>query len=563
MRLFYMKYIIIPILTGIFASVMLQSCDDGYRDKLVQAMQVLEERPDSAYILLKGIDYHSLDNERDKAVYGLAHAHANMYMGRSLVADTMLAQSMRFFKEAHDTASYMDASIAQAKHLRSLERKREAFRLIDSLSSEMPTGIQRMLNQELLGFSFEDKDFGTSLEIIDRQIKLADNEGERLNFEIKKITPLLSLGRSVEAAAFCDSLFSLPHAPEIGSNEWRYMRVNYAAALGESRETAWVAAGILEDIIRRMGDAPASERIEFYIPMVNLYMNAGKLDEAEKYLSMIDETGIDVARQDVVAASYLDFLKIVMDYQKSGTLSLSRINSVAQALRKVSKDLEIKKQERDDALESAYDLSRNNYELTIKHQRMWLIIILVAFVSSVGILSFAYLSHRRRNKLLEAEERIDTLEGLLKSVNNPTTDKKQGLLKKLLLQQLGIIKTFAESPTAQNQDALRKISNIGNSETPIDSLVRWEDLYPVIDELYGGFHENLLNGYPGVFSEREIQIICLIRAGFSTKEISVLIQQSSNSIYVSKTAIRKKLGLQAKEDFMEVLALSFDHLPNA
>ena len=143
----------------------------------------------------------------------------------------MLAQSMRFFKEAHDTASYMDASIAQAKHLRSLERKREAFRLIDSLSSEMPTGIQRMLNQELLGFSFEDKDFGTSLEIIDRQIKLADNEGERLNFEIKKITPLLSLGRSVEAAAFCDSLFSLPHAPEIGSNEWRYMRVNYAAAL--------------------------------------------------------------------------------------------------------------------------------------------------------------------------------------------------------------------------------------------------------------------------------------------------------------------------------------------
>ncbi|MDE7190759.1 MAG: LuxR C-terminal-related transcriptional regulator, partial [Muribaculaceae bacterium] len=197
--------------------------------------------------------------------------------------------------------------------------------------------------------------------------------------------------------------------------------------------------------------------------------------------------------------------------------------------------------------------SRSNYELTIKHQRMWIVIILIVFISAIGIIFFWFLSRKRRNRLMEAEERIDTLEELLKSAANPATDRKQGLLKRLLLQQLGIIKAFAEAPTAQNQDALRKISNIGNSDTPIDSLVKWSDLYPVIDELYKGFHEKLLNKYPGLFSEREIQILCLIKAGFSTKEISVLVQQSSNSIYVSKTAIRKKLGLQAKEDFMEVL----------
>ncbi len=203
----------------------------------------------------------------------------------------------------------------------------------------------------------------------------------------------------------------------------------------------------------------------------------------------------------------------------------------------------MKRQERDDALESAFELSKDNYELTIKHQRIWLIIITIVFVSFLIIVLLWYLLHRRRNKLLEAEERIDTLEELLRSANNPATDKKQGLLKRLLLQQLGIIKTFAEAPTTQNQEALRKISNIGNSDTPIDSLVKWDDLYPVIDELYDGFHENLLNRYPGIFTEREIQIICLIRAGFSTKKISVLLQQTSNSIYVSKTAIRKKLGL--------------------
>ena len=57
-----------------------------------------------------------------------------------------------------------------------------------------------------------------------------------------------------------------------------------------------------------------------------------------------------------------------------------------------------------------------------------------------------------------------------------------------------------------------------------------------------------------MFTEREIQILSLMRAEFSTKEIGVLLQLTSNSIYVAKTAIRKKLGLQQKEDFMVYLS---------
>lgn len=550
-----MKYIA-HVLTVMVAAVLVASCGNGGNEKLQQAMQVLEERPDSAYILLKEIDYNSLGNESEKTDYALAHARANLSMGRSLVTDTMLGKAINFFRQEGDTAGYVDASIAQAKHLRSLEMNREAYSLIDSLSSEMPERIRRELNQVLLGFSFADKDFVKSLEILDRQILLARSENEKLEFEIKKIIPYISLGHSEEAIALCDSLLSLPSIPASGSPQWFNINMNYAAALGGKRETASKAVAIVEDIMRQSGDIPKSRMIEFYITMVNLQMNAGNLAEAEKYIKMIDESGIDIAAQDVVAASYLDFLRIVVDYEKSGALSLTRIGNIAQTLRKVSKNLEAKRQERDEVLESAYDLSRANYELTIRHQRMWIIIILIAFAGSICIIFLWLLLRRRRDRLMEAEERIDTLEELLKSANNPATDKKEGLLKRLLLQQLGIIRTFAESPTSQNQDALRKISNIGNSDTPIDSLVKWDDLYPVIDELYDGFHENLLRKYPEMFSEREIQIICLIRAGFTTKEIGVLIQQSSNSIYVSKTAIRKKLGLQAKENFMEILTAS-------
>ncbi|MDE6073485.1 MAG: LuxR C-terminal-related transcriptional regulator, partial [Muribaculaceae bacterium] len=312
-----------------------------------------------------------------------------------------------------------------------------------------------------------------------------------------------------------------------------------------------------------MEGAPDSKLVEFYLPMVNLQLNAGNTKEAERYLKIIEKHGTDFISSDPVAAYYLELLKIASDYQKTGVLSVYKIANTALLLRNVSNNLETKKKERNLAFEEAYDLSKDNYELTIKQQRMWLTIIIITLSSFIIIMFLWYMSHRRRTRLIEAEERIDTLEGLLKSANNPATDQKQGLLKKLLLQQLGIIRTFAESPTAQNQEALRKISNIGNSDTPLDTLVKWDDLYPVIDELYENFHDNLLKRYPQLFSQREVQIICLIRAGFSTKEIGVLIQQSSNSIYVSKTAIRKKLGVQPKEDFMEALTSSLTNLQKA
>ena len=169
-----------------------------------------------------------------------------------------------------------------------------------------------------------------------------------------------------------------------------------------------------------------------------------------------------------------------------------------------------------------------------------------------------YASHKRRQRLIDAEEKIETLEQLVKSAQNIASDDKQGLLKKHLLQHLGIIKTFAESPTSQNQEALRKISSVGSPDSNGDSLIKWDDFYPIIDELYDNFHKNLISEYPDLFSEREINILCLIQAGFSTKEIGVLVEQTSNSIYVSKTAIRKKLGVGAKEDILVYLTSKFD-----
>ena len=55
-----------------------------------------------------------------------------------------------------------------------------------------------------------------------------------------------------------------------------------------------------------------------------------------------------------------------------------------------------------------------------------------------------------------------------------------------------------------------------------------------------------------MLNERELQLCCLLRANFSTKEISIVTQQSVRTVYQRKTVIRQKLGVEEKGDIAAV-----------
>lgn len=69
-------------------------------------------------------------------------------------------------------------------------------------------------------------------------------------------------------------------------------------------------------------------------------------------------------------------------------------------------------------------------------------------------------------------------------------------------------------------------------------------LYPVIDSLYDNFHARLIERFGHLLGEREVQLCCLLAAGFSTKEISVVTNQSPYTVYQRKSDIRRKLRME-------------------
>ena len=95
---------------------------------------------------------------------------------------------------------------------------------------------------------------------------------------------------------------------------------------------------------------------------------------------------------------------------------------------------------------------------------------------------------------------------------------------------------------------LRKLSSVENGKD--GSLVNWENVYGIVDNLYNGFYSGLHKRHGSVLTDREEQIIALMVAGFSTKEIGVLTEQSSATIYTRKSVIRKKLGAPENGDIV-------------
>ena len=197
-------------------------------------------------------------------------------------------------------------------------------------------------------------------------------------------------------------------------------------------------------------------------------------------------------------------------------------------------------------------------QLTIQQQQMqlWLITIILFIFIFCGIAGL-YI-YRRKQKLLEAQEKIEALNHLLKDAMESTNEEIDSrFFKKILLQQLGFIRLVAAVPTAANQEILKQIANISRNETLTETLLAWNDLYPIIDSIYDNFYSKLIESYGNILIEKEIQLCCLLCANFSTKEIQVVTQQSIPTIYQRKTTIRKKLGIAEKEDIIVFLHQQF------
>lgn len=104
------------------------------------------------------------------------------------------------------------------------------------------------------------------------------------------------------------------------------------------------------------------------------------------------------------------------------------------------------------------------------------------------------------------EERLEALRQLLNESKQSVAEEEKpdsAFFRKVLLQQLGVIRLMATTPTQQNKELLQQMTRITNEDVPVDTLLVWDDLYPIIDAVYDNFHTHLVRFvWMGVWLEK-------------------------------------------------------------
>ena len=522
------------------------SCRGRVADRLDRAEALVGARPDSAAIILADIDYLTLD-EDTRAQYILTKAQAHLLSSRSMVTDSLLPLAVARYTATGDTIRWLKANILYLHYLREMNRADEAIAILDDVIASLPAdSIDRQYELRSMRLQMAMSAGRYSDAIAEAEWLMYHTVFPRARFmhAYFKMGILFLDGRRQQAAAWGDTVMRSDYMTTPDNAAWPEFMGDYAEILDECGQSGR-AIEIVEDILRRNPGFTADAEVGFLASLAKYNANTGNLGAAMAYLDRIDSLDYDNGNVDVNADEYLEFLRNAITFKSTGHL-------YGTPDKKLKNELRLQTRINHDAVSEMNYLSARKMQLTIEKKNIAITALCVCLVLVIVASVLFGMLRRRRARLVEAGERIDTLNEMLRQVREARDDSKNAMLKKMVLQQMGILKTFAAAPTAQSQEALKKISATG-TDGLADRLVDWDTLYTMVDELYDGFHRRLKQNFPGTFTEKETQIICLMKAGFTTKEIGFLTEQSSATIYVRKSAVRKKLSAADGADIIDAI----------
>ena len=548
-------YICIMLL-GIMCFVGCNDCH-GNKKLLAQTDSLLQSRPDSALKLLNSIEKDVGFSEAEWMQFVWNCAQARYRMGMSLAEDSLLPEAIHYYRERKDSSRMLDGYLLEASYYKWMKQEE---RMDEAIENGLDYAIARKDTFWLLLFyrgkaevAYQRNDHSQVIELMEKILQYADKLSVRERSSVFYNLGLnMALINHPSSSDYFERSIDMALAAADTASACHYMR-NYATALANNRE--YVKSNDLLRRVKRLMPA-VGNHVMLQITFAENYLNLHQLDSARYYWNQAwaneQNHGGDKAEGFSVRSALVQ-LKTVLDYTSGTPLDIITFGRFADSVRVEMRDQNSVIEQQ---LETKNNLQRLNYELIIKRQKTRMYSVLVAVLLVGVLLSLSFYIRNRRKRLAEAEERIDTLTRLLEDAQKASDNQEENsdaFFKKLLLQQLGIIRLVANTPTSQNQALLKLISGISNKEIPVEGLLAWADLYPVIDRLYDGFYSRMVERFGQLLSDKEVQICCLLCAGFSTKEIGVVTQQTSATIYVRKTSIRKKINAGEKQDIVECI----------
>ena len=519
--------------------------------EICRAEQLMESNPDSALAILETIDLSDIREDSLKAKFHYLRAYSHLRANRSMIADSLISFAHNYYR-GKDIVKDMRSGLALAWYKFWVGDTPGSIAMLDSLAElhDVPDSLmaQTLRIRVLLGASEYQ---GQQIILLAKRLyQLETDSLRRIEAKYMLMGGYLYAGMVDSALNIETELIDYARRHKLGDWEFQFT-VERAQLLSEAgREDE--SDSLIGEIFRKAGPENGGSDLLHFQYALNA-LNRGDVSSAVSHIAIADSLAYKMrGDDDPYFRTYSNMLHAMVDLKRTGRVKLIQITGHNNRQTERFNRMKASQWESERGA-----LNQQNRALALKAEsRQKTVIILVVSLFALIILGCsAWIIGVRRQRERENEERIEALQKMVDEyratpMRDPgTTDSSA--LRGAMLKQLGIIKMVAETPTEQNREMLRKISAI-DGETN-GELVDWGKVFEMIDSLYSGFYSKLHCQYGEQLTPKEEQIIVLMVAGFSTKEISVITGQTTSTIYVRKSSIRKKLGGPEKEDIVEFL----------
>lgn len=534
--------------------VALASCSEGpgRQDKEVDRAEVLMEADaDSALAVLEAIDPSDLKVDSLKAKFHYLKAFGHMKRNRSMIEDSLITFAHKYYR-GKDIVKDIRSGIALAFYKFWVGDTPGSIAMLDSLT-KLPNVPDSLMTEVLrirvlLGTSEYQ---GRQIIPLAKRLHILENDTLRkMEAKYMLLAGYEYAGETDSALYLVNELIDYARSRHWGDKQFLFM-VEQAQLLTESGHDG-ESDRLIDEIFSKAGhDNGATDMLHFQYAINAL--NRGDVQRARQHLAIADSLASGLrGDDDAYFRSYSNLLHAMIDFKQTGRIKLVHINGLNNRQNERFNRMKASQWESERGA-----LHQQNRALALKaeseHKTVIILIISFAALLILGASSWIIITRRQRER--DNEERIEALHKMVEEYKSAAiqedTEAKSQALRGIMLKQLGIIKMVAETPTEQNREMLRKISAIDGDTN--GELVDWGKVFEMIDNLYSGFYSKLHHQYGEQLTPKEEQIIVLMVAGFSTKEISVITGQTTSTIYVRKSSIRKKLGVPEKEDIVEFL----------